>query len=566
MRIFRNAKLGAQIGLVFGVIFVVSAGVGIVSGLQAKRLAEQSRLVGEVLGPMINATSKIKLLLTHGHLKFEEIMAGDTTEDVTDVWDDISRSALLTQAILNGARIDDMTIVASADPQVRALMTDIAGDLVTFRRAADQRYASLQAAPDAGGAGSSADTDFDGVFDVIIAQADDAEARMRAAAEAAFQRFAATEKQIEMLIPASIGLTLLLILLGGWLLVLHTVRPIKKITAMLKKVSRGELSVGPIDSKSGGEVGELLAAIDQMIRSLEGSAASADRMAAGDLTVNLVPHSPADRFGLAFSAMLARLKALVGETQRAVAEISVVSNMAAQSSSELKSGVDQQAAATGLAAAAAQKLTQNLQKSIESILRAEQNATQSAGAAQDSEAAVSQAVSSMRAIAAKIMVVQEIASQTDLLALNAAIEAARAGPHGKGFAVVASEVRKLAERCQTAAAEISKLSGATVAASERAIGMLKVMVPRIQETADLVSEIAATSREQAAHTEQIGHAIQDLDQVIHQNTATAESVAKAAALLNWNTNTLSESLDDYRVEVNRSELYFPDESQDEKAA
>ena len=445
-------------------------------------------------------------------------------------------------------------------------MTDIAGDLVTFRRAADQRYASLQAAPDAGGAGSSADTDFDGVFDVIIAQADDAEARMRAAAEAAFQRFAATEKQIEMLIPASIGLTLLLILLGGWLLVLHTVRPIKKITAMLKKVSRGELSVGPIDSKSGGEVGELLAAIDQMIRSLEGSAASADRMAAGDLTVNLVPHSPADRFGLAFSAMLARLKALVGETQRAVAEISVVSNMAAQSSSELKSGVDQQAAATGLAAAAAQKLTQNLQKSIESILRAEQNATQSAGAAQDSEAAVSQAVSSMRAIAAKIMVVQEIASQTDLLALNAAIEAARAGPHGKGFAVVASEVRKLAERCQTAAAEISKLSGATVAASERAIGMLKVLVPRIQETADLVSEIAATSREQAAHTEQIGHAIQDLDQVIHQNTATAESVAKAAALLNWNTNTLSESLDDYRVEVNRSELYFPDESQDEKAA
>ena len=566
MRIFRNAKLGAQIGLVFGVIFVVSAGVGIVSGLQAKRLAEQSRLVGEVLGPMINATSKIKLLLTHGHLKFEEIMAGDTTEDVTDVWDDISRSALLTQAILNGARIDDMTIVASADPQVRALMTDIAGDLVTFRRAADQRYASLQAAPDAGGAGSSADTDFDGVFDVIIAQADDAEARMRAAAEAAFQRFAATEKQIEMLIPASIGLTLLLILLGGWLLVLHTVRPIKKITAMLKKVSRGELSVGPIDSKSGGEVGELLAAIDQMIRSLEGSAASADRMAAGDLTVNLVPHSPADRFGLAFSAMLARLKALVGETQRAVAEISVVSNMAAQSSSELKSGVDQQAAATGLAAAAAQKLTQNLQKSIESILRAEQNATQSAGAAQDSEAAVSQAVSSMRAIAAKIMVVQEIASQTDLLALNAAIEAARAGPHGKGFAVVASEVRKLAERCQTAAAEISKLSGATVAASERAIGMLKVLVPRIQETADLVSEIAATSREQAAHTEQIGHAIQDLDKVIHQNTATAESVAKAAALLNWNTNTLSESLDDYRVEVNRSELYFPDESQDEKAA
>jgi len=137
----------------------------------------------------------------------------------------------------------------------------------------------------------------------------------------------------------------------------------------------------------------------------------------------------------------------------------------------------------------------------------------------------------MKEIASKISIIEEIARQTNLLALNAAIEAARAGEHGKGFAVVASEVRKLAERSQTAAAEINKLSASSVQIAERAGEMLARMVPDIQKNADLVQEITAASNEQSTGAGQINKAIQQLDQVVQQNASASEEMASTATEL-----------------------------------
>uniref|UniRef100_UPI001F3D41CC methyl-accepting chemotaxis protein n=2 Tax=Pseudomonadota TaxID=1224 RepID=UPI001F3D41CC len=126
----------------------------------------------------------------------------------------------------------------------------------------------------------------------------------------------------------------------------------------------------------------------------------------------------------------------------------------------------------------------------------EKIARQSSQDAETSGTAVQKAVIAMRTIAEKIGIVQEIARQTDLLALNAAVEAARAGEHGRGFAVVAAEVRKLAERSQSAAAEISGMSSDTVTAATQAGEMLTKLVPDIRRTAELVAEISAACREQ----------------------------------------------------------------------
>ena len=164
---------------------------------------------------------------------------------------------------------------------------------------------------------------------------------------------------------------------------------------------------------------------------------------------------------------------------------------------------------------------------------------------------MTETVSAMKEIATKISIIEEIARQTNLLALNAAIEAARAGEHGKGFAVVASEVRKLAERSQSAAGEISQLSTSSVAIAEQAGEMLNKMLPDIQKTAELVQEISASSKEQDTGADQINKAIQQLDQVIQQNAGSAEEMASTTEELSSQAEQLKATIAFFTLDTKR---------------
>jgi methyl-accepting chemotaxis protein len=195
-----------------------------------------------------------------------------------------------------------------------------------------------------------------------------------------------------------------------------------------------------------------------------------------------------------------------------------------------------------------EEMASNIKQNADNAAQTEKISQQSAKDAEASGEAVNKAVAAMQTIAEKINIVQEIARQTDLLALNAAVEAARAGEHGKGFAVVASEVRKLAERSQTAATEISTLSIETVKSARTAGEMLGKLVPDIRRTAELVSEISAACREQDIGASQINEAIQQLDKVTQQNASASEEMSSTSEELASQSEELQASIAYFRTD------------------
>jgi methyl-accepting chemotaxis protein len=340
----------------------------------------------------------------------------------------------------------------------------------------------------------------------------------------------------------------LLLAVGGAVWISRIVsKGFSMIRAALNAVAIGDLDQD-VKVTSNDEIKDLVDTVNTMTASLRGTAALADKIADGDLTVNHKPLSDKDSLGQALIRMIERLRGVVGDATAAAESVSAGSQELSANSEQVSQGATEQAASAEQASASMEEMAANIKQNADNAAQTEKIARQSSKDAEASGVAVDRAVGAMRTIAEKIGIVQEIARQTDLLALNAAVEAARAGEHGKGFAVVASEVRKLAERSQTAAAEISSVSSDTVQAASEAGEMLTKLVPDIRRTAELVSEISAACREQDIGASQINEAIQQLDKVTQQNAGASEQISTTSEELAAQAEELQTSIAYFRIE------------------
>jgi methyl-accepting chemotaxis protein len=325
------------------------------------------------------------------------------------------------------------------------------------------------------------------------------------------------------------------------------VTPLKVAASYVDQISKGEMPKRITDEYRG-DFNAIKNNLNTLIDAMVQITGTAEEIAAGNLMVKVKERSSEDKLMQAMSKMVNSLTEIVLGIQSVANEVTSGSEELSASAEELSQGAAEQAASAEEVSSSMEQMVSNIKQNADNALQTEKIAIKSAEDAQQGGHAVSETVSAMKEIAGKISIIEEIARQTNLLALNAAIEAARAGEHGKGFAVVASEVRKLAERSQTAAGEISKLSTSSVDVAEKAGEMLLKIVPDIQKTADLVQEISSASNEQNTGADQIHKAIEQLDQVIQQNASASEQMASTSEELLSQAEQLQSTIAFFRTD------------------
>ena len=286
--------------------------------------------------------------------------------------------------------------------------------------------------------------------------------------------------------------------------------PLGRAVKMAENIAHGELwlDVHKVFMDRGDEIGDLARALDLMTRGLREVAqtiqSAASNVAAGS--------------------------AQLGDTAQTISQ-----------------GATEQAASTEEISSSMEEIGSTVGQNADNASATEGIAAKAARDANDGREAVEHSVVAMREIAAKIEIINEIARQTNLLALNAAIEAARAGESGKGFAVVASEVRKLAERSQISAKEITELAGGTVEGVTRAGTIIEMIVPDIEKTSGLVQEIASASKEQNMGIGQIVKAMGQLDTVVQQNASASEELASMVEELAGQARQLADTVSFFKL-------------------
>ncbi|MBK5256797.1 MAG: HAMP domain-containing protein [Vicinamibacteria bacterium] len=322
--------------------------------------------------------------------------------------------------------------------------------------------------------------------------------------------------------------------------------PVGQVTRIHRSIVDGDFEQ-TVTVTEEGELGILQRSCQDLLQYLQTLSTQANALSNGDLTSSVQPRSERDLLGASWLDMTRRLGQIISEVRSASSSVSVAAQHLTSSSNVLSNGTAQQAASVEETTASLEEMSSSITQNADHSRSLEQMAMRGAQDAEEAEGSVSKTVQAMKTISERIGIIQDIAYQTNLLALNAAIEAARAGEQGRGFAVVAAEIRRLAERSQTAAKQISEMTKGSLEIAGLSGQKLAQLAPSIRRTAEVVQELAAASAEQAAGVGQMNRAMAQVDQVTQQNASASEELSATAEELKQQAENLERLLAFFKI-------------------
>jgi methyl-accepting chemotaxis protein len=540
--VVKNLRIGKRLSLGFGLVLALIGGVATAGYWGLERVAGLAHEILKVSSPLVEHSERARAI-TLGLRRFEKdyflnIGSPDKEVDYLAKWKDQKKRL--------EERLDELERLAQSETDretVRSMRKDASSYEEGFQRVlVGIREGTVKTPQEANAAILPFKDPIHGLEDTAYEFAN----KHSKAMESVDPMLAESVRRTNAIVFGVILAAFIVAGVVGVVITRSITAPLAQAVRVAERVGAGDVDV-LIEVDSTDETGLLLTSLQGMVASLKRMAGAAAAVAGGDLTIRLNPQSERDALGNALSEMVVRLTQTIGEVKAGATALSAASAQVAATSQSLSAGTSEQAASVEETTSSLEEMSASITQNAENSRQTEQLAIKGSKDTEEGGRAVKDTVVAMRSIAEKVSIIEEIAYQTNLLALNAAIEAARAGEHGRGFAVVATEVRKLAERSQSAAKEISGLAASSVTVAERSGQLLGELVPSIRKTADLVQEVTAASAEQASGVAQINRAMTQVDQVTQRNAAATEELASTAEEMAAQSEALQQLVSFFKI-------------------